>query len=138
MLQLSLGFLLHCLSACGHESAHSLAESVGAKWLQECESCDSSQVSYIGVRWEVESDRGQLAGKTVLPNALFTGCCCNTRVGWTVGGGASEGCGLGVHVQRVSAYGHDVNTCLLGGAQDGEGTNKGVWCRVWSGMALPQ
>ena len=44
MLQLSLGLLLHYLSACGHGDAHSLAESVGAKWLQECASRDTDQV----------------------------------------------------------------------------------------------
>lgn len=45
-MQLSLGLLLHRLSACGHGDAHSLAESVGAKWLQECESLegDTDQV----------------------------------------------------------------------------------------------
>lgn len=45
VVQLSLGLLLHHLSACGHREAHALAESVGAKWLQELETPeDTDQV----------------------------------------------------------------------------------------------
>ena len=34
-MQLSVGVVLHGLSMLGHSQARSLAESVGAKWLQE-------------------------------------------------------------------------------------------------------
>lgn len=41
-LLLAVGVVLHGLSGCGHVGAHSLAESVGGKWLQELDTLTGS------------------------------------------------------------------------------------------------
>ena len=61
MVQLSLGLVLHGLSACGHAQASSLAENVGAKWLQEVQClADPDQVRSLGA-W-----RGRVYGEACL------------------------------------------------------------------------